>query len=144
TGVSAGTNVACPKCKQKFAVNAPKAKEVEAYEDFEVVDDNEQETREVPTRARAGRKANDEEIEAADYDVADEVEEDAPRAKSSPPDRRRDENDESPERSTKRKERRAEVVKQERPRARGDRNDDEDMPDRDERPYDRRDGDVQR
>ena len=41
-GIEEGTSINCPKCKNKFAVASPDQEEV--YEDFDVVDDDEEET----------------------------------------------------------------------------------------------------
>ena len=78
-GIEEGTAIACPKCKNKFAVAAPKEEEV--IEDFDVVDEDEEETpkKKPPVSApkKPAKKSNAEEF--------DDEEEEAPKKKPTPP-----------------------------------------------------------
>ncbi len=55
-GVETGTSIACPKCKHKFSVAAPRKDEVEV--DFEVIDEEEREQR---PQSKSRRMVDDDE-----------------------------------------------------------------------------------
>jgi Protein of unknown function (DUF1559) len=82
TGVEAGTSIACPKCKQKFAVAAPVD---EIADDFELIDEED----ETPKRKPIARKPVDDE------------EEERPRKKPDPPKRAEADDDDDEKKPTK-------------------------------------------
>lgn len=154
-GIEVGTTIPCPKCKSKFAVSAPKNQE-EVYEDFEVVDDDEEETpkkRPAPAKPIAKKRDDDDEDDApkrkpaakpvakkpaddedSDFGFVNEVGEaprkKAPQVKSAA--NRRDEVDEDDDRPTPKKKPRRDEDEDDRPTAKKKvrRDDDEDDDDR--------------
>lgn len=72
-GIEEGTSIHCPKCKSKFTVAAVEAEE-EIVEDFEVVDEEEEETPKKPAAKPGLKPLSQQKKVAADEDDEDEEE----------------------------------------------------------------------